>query len=162
VRVPPRRNFLPVAATSLFSTLQKEDGSAIVEFVLLAIPLLIPLIMYLGVVHENSTINSDLHNLARQSARAFITSSDESFEPARMQSILQIFEAKVLRPHGISEVPSLTIECSATPCLTPNSRVRVSVALVRTSTHFGGILRFVTSPTRQYVASDIQVVDAWR
>ncbi len=149
-------------AQSWGSYLKNEEGSAIVEFVLLGIPLLIPLIMYMGAVHQSATINSDLHNLARQSARAFITSSDESYESARMQRVLSVFEAKVLRPHGVSEIPVLTVECSAAPCLTPDSRVRVSVSLTRITNEFTGILRFISSPTQQYSASDIQIVDAWR
>ena len=139
-----------------------EEGSAIIEFVLLAIPLLVPLILYLGVVHQESTINSDLHNLARQSARAFITSSDESFESARLQTVLTVFEEKVLKPHGINEVPTLSVECSATPCLTPDSRVRITASLVRESREFSGVLRFISMPTLRFAASDVQVVDAWR
>lgn len=142
--------------------LEMEEGSAIIEFVLLAIPLLIPIIMYLGVVHTNSKINSDLHNLARQSARAFITSSDESFESARMQSILTIFEVRVLKPDGISEIPTLSVECAATPCLTPNSRVKVTASLTHTQAQFSGFLRFIHSPLVAFSASDIQIVDAWR
>ena len=65
-------------------------------------------------------------NLARQSARAFITSGDESFEGARLQTVLNIFESKVLARHGIKEVPTLRVECSTSPCLTPDSRVKVT------------------------------------
>ena len=149
-------------ALTIPTSLTKDEGSAIIEFVLLAIPLLVPLIMYLGVVHEDSTINSDLHNLARQSARAFITSSAEGFESARLQTVLAVFEEKVLKPHGIGEVPTLSVECSATPCLTPDSRVRVTASLVRQSKEFGGALRFISMPTTRFIASDVQVVDAWR
>lgn len=146
----------------LHSLLRTEEGSAVIEFVLLAIPLMIPIIMYLGVVHENSTINSDLHNLARQSARAFITSSDESYEPARIQNVIKIFVERILRPDGIQEVPTITIECSATPCLTPDSRVRVIASLTRSKDRLSGILRFVPTSTVRFSASDIQIVDAWR
>jgi len=151
-----------VNRSCLHSLLRTEEGSAVIEFVLLAIPLMIPIIMYLGVVHENSTINSDLHNLARQSARAFITSSDESYEPARIQNVIKIFEERILRPDGIQEVPTITIECSATPCLTPDSRVRVIASLTRSKDRLSGILRFVPTSTVRFSASDIQIVDAWR
>ena len=150
---------IPISVTRSWAA---DEGSAIIEFVLLAIPLLVPLIMYLGVVHEDSTINSDLHNLARQSARAFITSSDESFESARLQTVLVVFEEKVLKPHGIGEVPTLSVECSSTPCLTPDSRVRVTASLVRQSKEFSGVLRFISMPTTRFTASDVQIVDAWR
>ncbi len=144
------------------SFLQADDGSAIIEFVLLAIPLMIPLIIYLGMVHQSSTINSDLHNLARQSARAFITSNDESLEPLRIQNLLTIFEQRILRPDGIRQAPTIAVECSATPCLTPDSRVKVTATLTLTKNRWSGILRFISSQSEQFSASDIQIVDAWR
>jgi Flp pilus assembly protein TadG len=144
------------------SFVQADDGSAIIEFVLLAIPLMIPLIIYLGMVHQSSTINSDLHNLARQSARAFITSSDESFEPSRIQNLLSIFEQRILQPDGIREAPTIAVECSATPCLTPDSRVKVTATLTLTRNRWIGILRFISAQSEQFSASDIQIVDAWR
>ena len=144
------------------SVLQQDAGSAIVEFTLLAIPLLIPIVMYLGVVNNNSTIVSDLHNLARQSARAFITSTSDTYEEARLQSVLNVFEAKVLRPHGIAEVPILSVQCSASPCLTPDARVKVTASITHNQKSFTGILRFISSPIIEFSASDTQVVDAWR
>jgi hypothetical protein len=140
----------------------RDEGSAVIEFVLLAIPLMVPLIMYLSTVRENSTISSDLHNLARQSARAFITSSDESYESARLQSVLNTFVAQILRPHGIAEVPVISVECSSTPCLTPDSRVRVHASLTRDPLRLGGFLRFLPSAREEFSATDTQIVDAWR
>ena len=146
----------------LCNIFRNDTGSAIVEFTVLAIPLLVPLVMYLGVIHDNSTITSDLHNLARQSARAFITSTSDTYEEARMQSVLNVFVAKIFRPSGISEVPVLNVQCSASPCLTPDSTVKVTASLTRYQRHFSGILRFVSTPTLEFSASDTQVVDAWR
>ena len=96
--------------------LRSEEGSAVVEFVLLALPLFIPITMYLSAVQSNSNINRDLHNLARQSARAFITSPSESYEEARMQSVVNQFVIRVFVPNGIHETPVLNVQCSATPC----------------------------------------------
>ena len=143
-------------------TLRDESGSAVVEFVLLAIPLLVPIVIYLGAVHENSSINSDLHNLARQSARAFITSSSASYENARLQSVLQTFETRVFQPDGIAEIPTVHVECSASPCLTPDSRVKVTASLERNHNNLSGIFRFISAPVQQFSASDVQIVDAWR
>jgi Flp pilus assembly protein TadG len=142
--------------------LKQDKGSAVIEFVVLALPLLLPLMMYVTVLHENSTLTSDLHNLARQSARAFVTSSDESVESQRLQALLRIFESKVLVPHGTSEVPALHVECSNSPCLTPNGRVRVTASVHLTDSRFGGFLRFLNSSNSLVSASDTQIVDAWR
>ena len=139
-----------------------EVGSAVLEFVVLALPLLVPLAIYLTGVHANSRINSDLHNLARQSARAFITSPNDSFESARMQAVLSVFESKVFQPDGISEVPLVSVTCSQSPCLTPNARVRVTASLSHSEEHLSGIFRFLLVPSMQFSASDVQIVDAWR
>lgn len=146
----------------LRSTLGDDEGSAIVEFSVLAIPLLIPVVIYLGVVHNNSTIVSDLHNLARQSARAFITSNSDAYEQARLQTVLNTFESKILQPDGITEVPTLSVQCSATPCLTANGKVKVTASLTRYQKGFTGIFRFISAPSIDFSASDTQVVDAWR
>ena len=143
-------------------SLHQDSGSAIVEFTVLAIPLLVPIVIYLGVVNNNSTIASDLHNLARQSARAFITSTSETYEEARLQNVLSIFESKILRPHGIAEIPTLSVQCSASPCLTPDAKVKVTASLIHYQRNFTGIFRFISSPDIEFSASDTQVVDAWR
>ena len=145
-----------------FLSLRDETGSAIVEFVALALPLLIPLAMYLEMTRMNSSINSDLSNLARQSARAYVTSPSENFEDARMQTILQLFEERVLQPQGIKDVPTINVECSNTPCLTPNTRVRVTISLTYSANNFGGILHFASSAPTNYSATNTQIVDAWR
>jgi len=51
-----------------------ERGSAVVEFVVLALPLFVPFAIYLGFIHSQSQATFDAHNLARQAARAFIIS----------------------------------------------------------------------------------------
>ncbi len=148
--------------THLDRELREERGSAVIEFIMLAIPLLIPLTIYLGAVHANSNINSALHNLARQSARAFITSPSEGYEEARLQSVLVQFQTQVLLPSGILETPVLAVECSKTPCLTPDGRVRVTATLIHHAGTFAGIFRFLSTPEIQFSASDVQIVDAWR
>jgi len=145
-----------------FLSLRDDTGSAIVEFVALALPLLIPLAMYLEMTRTNSSINSDLSNLARQSARAYVTSPSEDFEDARMQAILQIFEERILQPQGIKEIPSINVECSNSPCLTPDGRVKVTISLSHSESDFGGIFHFTGSSPITFSSTDTQIVDAWR
>ena len=159
------RNFLANIKCTLHrfnQPLRDEEGSAVIEFIVLAVPLLIPMIIYLSMVHSNSTINNDLHNLARQSARAFITSSSESFEDARIQSVLSQFEVRILIPSGVLEIPVIKVECSATPCLTPDGRVKVTATIIHRQSALSGIFRFISTPQVEISASDVQIVDAWR
>jgi hypothetical protein len=158
----PKSSKSSKSPSSFRTSLRDEQGSAVIEFVVLALPLLLPLTVYLNEVHQNSIINSDLHNLARQSARAFITSSDESLEGVRMQAILSLFESKILQPAGITETPTIDIECSASPCLTPSAKVKVTASITHLHKNFSGIFRFISAPSVQFSASDTQIVDAWR
>jgi Flp pilus assembly protein TadG len=146
-----------------FGFVAKNDtGSAVVEFVILAIPLFLPIMIYLGVIHQNASILADLGSLARQSARAFITSPSENFEDARMQTVLELFRKKILEPEGISAIPVISITCSATPCLTPDSKVKVQVTLTKPASQLSGIFRFLSTPNSTFTASNTQIVDAWR
>ena len=146
----------------LHFALKNDSGSAIVEFVILAMPLFLPIMIYLGAVHQSASISADLGSLARQSARAFITSPSESFEDARMRTVLEVFRKKILEPEGITAIPVISITCSATPCLTPDSKVKVQVTLVKPASPLSGIFRFLSMPDSTFVATNTQIVDAWR
>ena len=120
----------------------EEDGSAILEFIAIAIPLFIPLVLYLSSL--NSTIQSSmfLHNLARQLARSYSTAPNVEVAINRTDSVLQIannLRANTASGHSIH----YTVECSSSPCLKPDSRIQITVEMDGKS------------------ASASQVVDAW-
>jgi hypothetical protein len=133
-----------------------------VEFVVLTIPLFIPFALYLGFLHGQTQASFDAHNLARQAARAFITSPSEDLAQSRVDTVVQAFAAHVLSKDGISGSPFVTIHCTATPCLTPGASVEATVTMTDRSLTPGGYLRFIHSGGTQVSASDTQVVDIWR
>lgn len=145
-----------------FKALVKEDGSAVVEFVILAIPLFLPITIYLSSIYQNSTIITDLSELARQTARAYVTSSSEQFEIARINTVLNEFELKVLVPQGVEQIPTIEIHCASTPCLTPNSKVEATATIIEPASTMSGLFRFLPTSSKTFVASDTQIVDAWR
>ena len=148
--------------TRLYSRFKNEDGSAIVEFVMLAIPLFLPLTIYLTSIHQSATIQSDLLVLARQSARAYVTSPSADYVEARLNVVIQNFVQLVLEKQGVSQIPTLTVSCESSPCLTPNGRVKVEAQLVFPGRSLSGFLGFVNEPEQTFSASDVQIVDAWR
>ena len=122
-----------------------EEGSAVLEFVAIAIPLFVPLILYFGTMNAKVQEAFDLNNLARQAARAYITAPDESLAEARVQAVLDVASHQ----HSLdltNQSISYQVECSAQPCLTPDSHIKVTLQI---------------EPSGRS-ASDIQVVDAWR
>ena len=123
-----------------------ERGSAVLEFIMVALPLFVPLAMYLGSVEQAAQTSFDLQNIARQVARAFTTSPSEELAPVRAREVLSVYQNQILPSHGSSSQLTLDIRCEENPCLTPNGKVTVTV----------------TASGSQNSASATQIVDAWR
>ncbi len=108
--------------------LREEDGSASVEFAVLAIPLFIPLFLYMNTFASMSDGQDALRTLAREAARGFVTSSnDEIAYGVAHQIVTQ--GAQVLgyeKALQNSEI-QLHIECSTRPCISPNASITVSI-----------------------------------
>lgn len=134
----------------LHKLLRGEEGSAIIEFVVYALPLFVPLIIYLTSVNQSAQIQYEARNFARQLARAYVTSPSQEFTGARILAVKEVFTSSSFTINRIDPNPNIQIICSLSPCLTPTGKVSVTVRL--TSIISG------TSAS----ATAIQTVDAWR
>lgn len=104
---------------------QGDSGNAIVEFVYLAVLLMVPLVYVLLTVFAVQRATYAVSSAAREAGRAFATSTDvgEAGERALVAAAL------VMRDSGLGLRPrDLRVTCSADPCLAPGSRVDVVVA----------------------------------
>jgi high-affinity K+ transport system ATPase subunit B len=95
----------------------RTDGSASVEFVLLAIPLFLPILVFLN--HFSTLSNSELiaRTLVRESLRAYITSPNMASASAENLTEEQIRNLK------------LDFECSESPCIKPKGRIRATLTM---------------------------------
>ncbi|MCL6423914.1 hypothetical protein Bequi_11085 [Brachybacterium sp. JHP9] len=103
----------------------QERGSALIEFVVLAVVLLIPclyLVITLGSV-QSAVFAADV--LARDAARIHATQSDPVQADARVQRL----QSQLLEDYGLDPDQSLEVLCSASPCATPGGQVTVSVSI---------------------------------
>jgi hypothetical protein len=107
-------NFIRRRVTS-FLSLEKDVGSATLEFVALAIPLLI-FSTQLSITTSKSAL---LHNALRESAHLFVSSNNDFLA----RSNVDLFLTKEFPTAAIS------IICDATPCLTHNSLVRFQISV---------------------------------
>jgi Flp pilus assembly protein TadG len=123
-----------------------ESGSAILEFIMVALPLFIPLALYLGAVNGSAQGSLELENIARQVARAFTTSPSEELTLRRANEVLAVYQNQILPTHGSNQLLNLSVLCEAQPCLTPDAKVTITI----------------TSQPSGRSASATQVVDAWR
>ncbi len=118
----------------LHSSLRDESGSAVVEFVALAIPLFIPIFIYLNSFASLSGNEAVIRTLAREGVRAYVASDNDYAGRVVSQQAVQLI-AKHL---GLSEKElqtlSATYECSRLPCLSANSRIRMTISYVDSQT----------------------------
>ena len=135
---------------------ESEEGSAIVEFVVLGLPLFLPLFIFLTSLTQISSDQRIVQSLARQVARGFVTAPDEAAARSRVEVIKGVYQEKYFKTNSsnLSSKSSRFIEiylsCSANPCLTLNSKVSVTAQLTsRDGQH-------------KYLATATEIVDAWR
>lgn len=107
---------------------REERGSASVEFVALAIPLFIPLFIYINSFASMTDGHDSLRTLAREASRGFVTSSNDeiAFGVAReiVTSGAILLGYQTALEDGEIE---MSIDCSAQPCISPNTRIRISL-----------------------------------
>ncbi len=125
------RNSIPAASGNSARTTdekgKREEGSAILEFLIFALPLFIPLAMFLQNVNQSSQLQFDTNNYARQLARAYVTSPSADYLDARLNAVTQTFMARVFSKDSVTSIPNVSVQCASTPCLRPGSAIELSV-----------------------------------
>jgi Flp pilus assembly protein TadG len=101
-----------------------ERGSAMVEFCLLALLLMVPLVYAVLAVFRVQAGAYGITAAAREAGRAFVTTSDPKLAERRARAAAAIVAAD----QGLTLAPgAVSLSCSAQPCLAPNSRVVVKI-----------------------------------
>ena len=114
---------------------QREEGSASVEFVVLALPLFIPIFIFLGQFSAVSSHELVLQTLARESLRSYIESSNDKTGEALIRQLIEVGGKNL----GLSqqEISAINVEmkCSKSPCHQPNGRVRITLRMDPSVSH---------------------------
>jgi len=119
----------------LIAKLRDERGSAIVEFVALAIPLFIPVLIYLNSFASVSGNEAVIRVMAREGVRAYAASdSDYSGRIVSEQAVDLIAQHLGLTPKEIETI-NVNFECSRLPCLSANSRIRLTISFIDSRSH---------------------------
>lgn len=129
------------------SVIKQDGGSASVEFVTLAIPLFLPLFIYLTQFAELSHSEIQARSLVRQIVRAYVSS--QSLDDARSRADIVLNYGASRMGFGSSDISAmrLTFSCSADPCLTPGAKVRANLTLASPRSH-----RVVEVSAQEYVS----------
>lgn len=117
----PNRNQFLISDQSSGSS--SENGSAIVEFVVFGVAILMPVTLLLAGVFTLQKSAFTAQTAVREATRAFVLSeSDVDAYRAAQLAADQVF--------ADAAIPSsdLHFACSQSPCLSPSGEVRISVA----------------------------------
>jgi hypothetical protein len=132
---------------TLWNLLRCEKGSASVEFTALAIPLFLPIFLFLQQFAALSSEESIARILARESVRAFVSSSSDSVARTVAWEVIRVGGAELgLTDQELQRI-SLSFDCSDSPCLSANARIRARVEI--TSAKSG---RIVVASAQEYVS----------
>ena len=101
-----------------------DSGNAIVEFVFLAVLLMVPLVYVLITVFRVQAGAYAVSSASREAGRVFVTAGSVDVAGDRAYAAAAI----VMRDSGLTlDHDDVRITCSSDPCLTPGSRVTVVV-----------------------------------
>jgi hypothetical protein len=102
-----------------------ESGTALIEFVWLAILLIVPLLYIVLAAFDTQRGAYAASAAARSAGRAFVTAPDQAMGYARARAAVRL----AYRDQELDTVPDVRISCRPDPrnCLTPGSSVRAEV-----------------------------------
>jgi hypothetical protein len=119
----------------MLKRIRSEDGSAVVEFVLLALPLFIPIIIFMSSFADLSDKELIARTIARESLRGFVLSHGDISAYSTAHKIATE-GAKILGLDS-DEISSMAIDirCEKWPCITPRNRISLTVILYSNQSH---------------------------
>lgn len=137
-----------------------ETGSALVEFCVLAVLMLVPLVYLVLALGRVQAAGYAAQGAAREAARAYVTARDDASGRERADVAAAVAAAD--QGFGDPSLVDLDLWCAAEPCLVPDGRVavRTSVLVV-----LPGVPRFLDAvvPARVQVTADhVATVDRFR
>lgn len=109
--------------------IKSERASAAVEYSLLALPLFVPVLIFLNTFSDISEKEQMARSIARESVRAYASSPNDAYASINAQATAFIMAHKL----GMSDSDVVrlrfTVDCTMSPCISPNSKIRVTIAL---------------------------------
>ena len=108
--------------------LNSDSGSAIVEFVALAIPLFIPIFIYLNHFSSVSVNEEIARSMAREVLRVYVISENESAARNLLGKAMNLLAHQWKLTD--SEVASMRthLNCTHNPCLSANGRIKLTIS----------------------------------
>ncbi len=113
--------------------LSNEQGSAVIEYVLLAIPLFLAIYLFLGNFAKLSDSEIVAQTLVRESLRAYVLSPN--FATANFRAKETLFQLAQIEGLRKAEIDSMIINfsCNKFPCLSKEGRIKATLEMISTA-----------------------------
>ncbi|GMA18580.1 pilus assembly protein [Arsenicicoccus piscis] len=102
-----------------------DEGSASLEFIAVAVLLLVPLIYLIGTLARVQAATYAAAGAARDAGRLFVAAPDEGAAQSAAQAASRI----VLDDYGFADSGTTQVRCLGSPCLAPDAKVQVEVRI---------------------------------
>jgi len=112
----------------LRARLKSESGSAIVEFVALAIPLFIPVFIYMNHFSSVSVNEEIARSMAREVLRVYVLSENEFAARNLSGSALNLLARQWKLTESEVATMRTHMDCSRIPCLSANARIKLTIS----------------------------------
>lgn len=137
---------------------RSEEGSAIIEFVFLGVLMLVPLIYLVMALARVQAGSFAVTAAAREAGRAFVTAETGEDAAARARAATNVAFAD----QGFDGMGTLVIECSTSPCLTPEARIETTARVTVPLPLIPAFARDVVPLEVPLEASHLSTVDRFR
>jgi Flp pilus assembly protein TadG len=135
-----------------------EGGSAVVEFVFLAVLMLIPLIYLVMTLGRLQAGAYAVSAAAREAGRAYTTATTQADAERRAEAAAAI----AFEDQGFGDTGRLSLACDGTPCLRAEGRVEVTTVVTVPLPLVPSFARDVVPLEVPLSASHVAVVDRFR
>lgn len=127
--------------------LKDDSGSAVVEFVALAIPLFIPIFIYLNQFSSVSANEEIARTLSREVLRVYVISESDTKAQELSVVAMRIMAQKMQLKDSEIESMRIHTDCSLWPCLSANGRIRLTITFNDARTG-----RLVSAAAQEYLS----------
>ena len=108
---------------------KNESGSAVVEFVALALPLFVPVIIFLSQFAGLSNDEFIVRTLARESVRAYILSANDLSATINARNTIKTGARELgLKEERIKDLDFM-VDCAGLLCISPDNKVEITITL---------------------------------
>jgi hypothetical protein len=122
-----------------------ERGSATSEFILIALPLFIPALLFFVSISQVSRAEMEASMLAREALKAFVSSDNDAEAHVRTRLLLSQYSKlttseRKTRSSQNSLSEKYSISCSTYPCIQPGTQVELTLfSLIDVESEISGI-----------------------